>query len=105
MINHHPTQQGVWFNYTGGRYKDVYDLRLKTGEVFHALRPNGNSWYPHFGSNAPRVIHDSEVDQVRLKLDEELTRFNAKGPGRIDRSMKLFGDAVPPGPQPISERQ
>lgn len=108
MINHHPSQTGVWFDYQVGRYKDVYDIRLHTGEVLTFMYPNGNSWYPEAEADTKRVVKDYEVDQIRLKTDDELIAVDSwrqTGLERIERTVRLFGDAVPPEPQPISPRQ
>lgn len=108
MMNHRPDQHGVWFDYDGSRYKDVYDVRLHTGEVLEFMYPNATSWYPEAESNARHAVTDKEVAQVRLKTDDELRAVDSyrfTGPDRIQRSLSMFGNAVPPGPQPISERQ
>ena len=96
MINHHPTQVGIWFDYDGGRYKDNYDLRLKTGEVLAGMYPNANAWYPAMDSLVKRRVDDNEVAQVRLKPDDELHEYAFTGQERIDSTLRLFGDAVPP---------
>ena len=94
-LNHHPSQQGIWFPYDGGRYKDWYDLRLKTGEVIENCYPNASSWYPYHNPSNRGPIKDAEVEQIRLKPDAELGRYAARGPGRIQRLVDLFGEWVP----------
>lgn len=108
MMNHRPDQQGVWFDYGGCRYKDVYDIRLHTGEVLEFMYPNATSWYPESESNTRQSVTDKEVAQIRLKTDEELIAadsYRMTGPERIQRTLSMFGSAVPPEPQPPSERQ
>lgn len=108
MLNHRHDQHGVWFDYDGNRYKDVYDIRLKTGEVLTFMYPNANSWNPEIGSNATRVVSDDEVDQVRLKTDEEIEAakgWRMTGESRLKRLVNMFGNAIPAEPQPISTRQ
>lgn len=101
MINHHPVQQGIWFEYDGGRYKDSYDIKLKTGEIIKNCYPNGNSWYLHtrdpvrHGSS----IHDTEVAEIRLLPDDEVHEYAPKGRSRIERSIRLFAGHVPPWPE------
>lgn len=85
--NHEPDQQGIWFEYTGYRYKDLYDIRLQNGKEYAMMRPNGNGWY-----GAPLKITDEDVSHVRLKLDSELEEeWYATGQDRIDHQINLFG--------------
>lgn len=108
MLNHRPDQHGVWFDYDGCRYKDVYDIRLHIGEVLEFMYPNATSWYPELGSNARWSVSDKEVAQIRLKTDAELIAVNSyrmTGEERIQRIYSLFGSAIPAEPQPPSERQ
>jgi hypothetical protein len=105
MMNHRPDQHGVWFDYDGCRYKDHYDIRLKTGEVIQDCRPNADAWYPN-SSKEKRVFRDRDVAQIRLKPDDELDRsWYLTGEERVNHQIKLFGPAVPDEPQPPSERQ
>jgi len=83
--NHEPDQQGIWFDYTGFRYKDMYDIQLHDGTVIEMMRPNGNSWY------GGKVIHDDQVAKVRLKPDSELDEYHYTGQKRIDHQIYLFG--------------
>jgi hypothetical protein len=87
--NHEPHQQGVWFKYTGFRFKDIYDIRLEGGSVLYSMRPSGDRWYGYYGNTAS--VHDSAVSHVRPKPDWELDRFHAKGRERIEDQLKLFG--------------
>lgn len=99
MMNHHPVQQGIWFPYDGGRYKDYYDLRLKTGEIIQNCYPNGNSWFPHSNKEGRNQIKDEEVAEIRLKPDCEIHRWGMKGQNRIKRTLSLFAEWVPPWPE------
>lgn len=88
--NHEPDQQGAWFDYTGFRFKDMYDIRLKDGRVFEMMRPNGNSWYGYGAESGP--VSDDQVAQVRLKPDSELeNEYCYTGQERIDHQIYLFG--------------
>jgi len=83
--NHEPHEQGIWFDYTGFRYKDMYDIQLHDGTIIEMMRPNGNSWY------GDRVIRDEQVSKVRLKPDNELGPYHYTGQERIDNQINLFG--------------
>ena len=95
-LNHHPSQHGIWFKYDGGRYKDVYNIKLHSGEVRCNMFPNGNGWFPHFGSddNAAHCT-DEDVAEVMLTPDKDLSRFSRTGVARVEHSVKLFGAMVP----------
>ena len=82
--NHEPHEQGIWFDYTGFRFKDYYDIELFDGQIIKNCRPNGNGWY----GNGER---DHHVKRVRLKPDEELEFDFLTGQERIDHQLKLFG--------------
>lgn len=88
--NHEPSQQGVWFPYTGFRYKDSYDIQYvedKTNEVKIATHcyPNAMSFSCKEG-----VFKDKNVLNVRLNLDTELPIHSAIGQERIDEQLRLF---------------
>lgn len=90
--NHEPHQHGVWFKYTGFRFKDIYDIRLEGGSVLYSMRPNGDRWYGYYGNTAS--VHDSAVSHVRLKPDQELASVRlaiARGRARIEDQLRLFG--------------
>jgi hypothetical protein len=85
LRNHEPHQQGIWFDYTRFRYKDMYDIKLHDGRIIEHMRPNGNSWY---GSE---TIRDEQVAQVRLKPDNEIDDgYHMTGQKRIDYQVNLF---------------
>lgn len=85
--NHEPHEQGVWFDYTGFRYKDYYDIELHDGTIIQECRPNGNSWYGNANG-----VNDSEVKRIRLKPDSELdSTWYLVGQERIDHQLSLFG--------------
>ena len=91
MLNHRPEDQGIWFDYNGWRYKDVYHVKLKDGRVVEHCRPNADAFL-HGGE----IIMDSDVDQIMLVPDDQLGKWNYKGESRIKRNLEMFGDAVPP---------
>jgi len=83
--NHEPDQQGIWFDYTGFRYKDHYDIELMDGTIVEMCRPNGDGWY----GDGER---DNQVRRVRLKPDSELNdEYHITGQDRIDRNLEMFG--------------
>lgn len=98
-MNHHPIQTGIWFPYDGGRYKDHYDLKLKTGEIVENCYPNANAWYPHSNSEGRPQITDDQVAEIRLKPEEELHTWAMKGKARIKRTLSLFAGWVPDWPE------
>lgn len=98
-INHHPIQTGIWFPYDGGRYKDHYDLKLKSGEIVENCYPNADAWYPHNGLNGRPTITDDQVAEIRLKPEEELHTWAMKGKARIKRTLSLFERMVPDWPE------
>ena len=77
-FNHHPAQQGIWFDYNGYRYKDFYCVKTKGGVELTGLYPNGGGWYNMLGLNkeveALRTgsgsVRDEEVVSIRLMTDE-----------------------------------
>lgn len=95
MLNHHPSQLGIWFEYNGWRYKDVYHLRLHSGEELRCMFPNGNGWYPDPNSTAERRVDDSEVAQVMLAPDADVYKYRFTGPERIKHSLDLFAGNIP----------
>lgn len=88
--NHEPDQQGIWFDYTGFRYKDHYDIELMSGTIAEKCRPNADCWND---GKTGEVYHDSQVRQVRLKPDSELDyRNHLIGQDRIDHNLEMFGE-------------
>lgn len=82
--NHAPHEQGIWFDYTGFRYKDYYDIELFDGTIVEDCRPNGNGWY----GNGEL---DVQVKRIRLKPDSELdSEWHFTGQERIDHNLELF---------------
>lgn len=94
-LNHHPSQQGIWFPYDGGRYKDVYHLKLHSGEVVRVMFPNGCGWYPDMGSTCTEAYRDEDVAEVMLAPDKDVSEFRYTGQSRIDHSVAMFGSSVP----------
>lgn len=95
MMNHHPTQLGIWFPYNGWRYKDVYHIRLHSGEVLRCMYPNGSGWYPEGNSTAERRVDDSEVAEVMLAPDADVDRYRYTGETRINDNLKTFAEYIP----------
>ena len=86
-INHNSTQQGEWFDYTGFRFKDWYDIELKDGRILTMCRPNADAWYAYNGQRAT----DAQVKRVRLKPDSELDpERHYVGQDRIDLNNEMF---------------
>lgn len=84
--NHEPDEQGIWFSYTGFRYKDYYDIELFDGTIVENCRPNGNGWY----GDGER---DSQVKRIRLKPDSELDpHWHFTGEERIKNNLEMFGE-------------
>jgi hypothetical protein len=84
--NHEPHEQGIWFDYTGFRFKDYYDIELFDGTIVKSCRPNGNGWY----GNGER---DVQVKRVRLKPDNELDpKWHFTGQERIQHNLEMFGE-------------
>lgn len=88
-FNHRSTDYGVWVDYNGLRFKDVYSLELKDGAIVEMARPNGDGWYPETRSlltkeeyevyekenrtdQAPRSqLPESEcIDKTRWRIDD-----------------------------------
>lgn len=87
--NHEPHEQGIWFDYTGFRFKDWYDIELFDGTIVEECRPNGNGWY----GNGER---DTQVKRIRLKPDSELdSKWHFTGQERIDHNLDLFDRKKP----------
>lgn len=87
--NHEPEQQGEWFEYTGFRFKDWYDIELDGGRIVEMCRPNADAWYPE---NAD-PIHDNDVSKVRLKPDNELDdNWHYTGEDRISHNLRTFSE-------------
>lgn len=91
--NHEPHQQGEWFEYTGFRFKDYYDLELKDGTILKGCRPNATAWYQAFRN---RRVGDEQVAKIRLVPDDELPyELCERGVDRVLRNLQTFGPAVP----------
>lgn len=85
--NHEPHQQGEWFDYTGFRYKDYYDVQLTDGRILEMCRPNADAWYADNG----QVAYDKNVVKIRLKPDSELDpEYQHVGDDRIERNLEMF---------------
>ncbi|MGL5906203.1 MAG: hypothetical protein ACRCZA_05695 [Shewanella sp.] len=105
-FNHHPAQQGIWFEYNGWRFKDVYHIKLYSGEVLKFMYPNGNGWHPDMGAPkgqlAGRDIKDNDVMEVMLVPDAEIEAvgsFRFTGAHRVKYNIDLFDDCdMPPVP-------
>jgi hypothetical protein len=115
-FNHHPSQIGIWFDYTGGRYKDSYDIELDNGVILQAMYPNGCGWSDMLQANVYKEpeqqantyvrenessIRDDQVVKLRLTPDEDLLRLAkfscmvSTGQGRIDWQCELFAEYLP----------
>lgn len=97
-FNHHPEQCGEWFPYNGWRYKDLYDIKLKTGEVLKEYYPNGGSFFSTGRDKQTRVVGkervlDEEVDEIRLLPADEITGYTFSD--RIKRDVDMFRGAAP----------
>lgn len=89
-VNHLPQQTGLWFHYTGFRYKDYYDVITHNGDEYEKLRPNGEHFHGH-GVN----IHDYDVAYIRLVPDDRLNPdFELTGKDRIARNIEMFGPLI-----------
>ncbi len=85
--NHEPHQQGEWFDYTGFRFKDWYDIQLKNSKIIEMCRPNADAWYSYNG----KAFNDKQVDKVRLKPDSELDpEWHHVGEDRIKQNIDMF---------------
>jgi len=88
-INHMPDQIGVWFEYTGFRLKDHYDIETKTGKVYTKCYPNGYSFYAMDDSGF--AVDDEDVAKIRLTPDSDLEEgFDMTGEDRYNRNMRMF---------------
>lgn len=68
-VNHRYDDFGRWVEYTGFRYKDLYNIKTKKGEVVKWCLPNGTSFWPlksRFG------IPDDEVSEIQLVPGSEV---------------------------------
>lgn len=45
LFNHRSHDYGIWFDYTGHRFKDYYSLELTDGTIVPTAFPNGDGWY------------------------------------------------------------
>lgn len=45
LFNHRSHDYGIWFDYTGHRFKDYYSLELNDGTIVPTAFPNGDGWY------------------------------------------------------------
>jgi hypothetical protein len=104
-LNYHPSEQGVWIEYNGWRYKDVHHIKLHDGTVVKYMYPNGNSWNPDVTPKGSGVgergeYKDSQVKEIMLCTDDELKgTFRGDCPDyRLQRNIEMFGDAVPAAP-------
>jgi hypothetical protein len=95
-MNHHPAYPGIWVPYNNWRLKDRYDIQLKNGERWSYYYPNGNSFAKWTEHDGPDRVEDDEVAMVRLIPDEEITeKYHFKGKDRLERNVKMFGNALP----------
>ncbi|WMC11706.1 hypothetical protein PU634_04905 [Oceanimonas pelagia] len=98
MLNHHPSQIGIWFEYDGGRYKDVYHIRLHSGEELRCMYPNGNAWFRGFNGDEAAIgrdIRDIDVSHIMLAPDEDLHELNFTGEERLKRNLRMFAGLIP----------
>ncbi|MGL6123360.1 MAG: hypothetical protein ACRC1W_10145 [Shewanella sp.] len=101
-FNHHPAQQGIWFEYNGSRYKDVYHIKSRCGEVLQFMYPNNGGWHPDRGApkvqRAIRDIKDVDVMEVMLVPDAEIEAagsFRFVGAHRVKYNLADNCDSPP----------
>lgn len=100
-FNHRTTDYGVWVEYNGLRFKDVYSLELLDGVIIEMARPNGNGWYPETRSILTKEEYEvyeqeGKTDQAPRTTVPE-SKYYDPARGRIDDSsvakVKLVPDA------------
>jgi len=96
-MNHHPAYPGIWVAYNNWRLKDRYDIQLKNGERWQYYFPNGGSFAKWTDAHdGPQRVEDDEIAMIRLIPDEEITeKYHFKGKDRLERNVKMFGNALP----------
>lgn len=100
-MNHHPAHPGIWVPYNNWRLKDRYDIQLHDGSRWKYYYPNGGS-FTKWGNGdvvddgGPQRVEDHEIAMVRLVPDDEIhEKYHFSGQERIDRNVRMFGDALP----------
>lgn len=92
-LNHMPHQTGVWFSYTGFRFKDYYDVELHDGTILKKTYPNSTSFMCMDGSG--KQCTDEDVAFLRLVTDSELEEgLEHTGDERIERNTEMFSDLI-----------
>lgn len=90
-MNHLPTQTGIWVKYTGFRYKDTYDVKLRSGKVYKKCFPNADSFHHDTGK-----VKDTNVVEIRLCPDAELDgEWDLIGEARIENNCEMFDIPYP----------
>lgn len=101
VFNHHYLHKGIWVDYDGRQYKDVYDIQLVSGEIVRECYPNGGAFHPRgnpsvYGEQAIQGHYEAvDVKRIRLVPDDELTHSTFTGESRDARNAERFGDLAP----------
>lgn len=92
-FNHSPRDYGVWVEYNGWRFKDLYDIELLDGSVIKSCRPNGDMWtsWTDQTQHPKTEFNDIEVARIRLIPDEEIQeKYHFSGESRVKRNSEMF---------------
>ena len=71
-FNHTSVDYGVWVEYNGERFKDLYSIETLDGVVFQAAIPNGSGWYiqPELDMTAEEFVNAyNEGKKWRMKAE------------------------------------